>query len=229
MKTSFGQNQSICEFQKLIEDIYSLPDDRLFSLYDILSNIERFTMRAIKGIRKGNQEKIINNLLISFSWLAALSNRFHIDLEKAVWSRFPLICSYCGKSPCACKKEKIIKRVKITKRASQKPSSLRDFQEMFNSIYPAKSRTLAIAGIHLAEETGEVSESVNVFLGEHKANQFEKITQELADWVSCMFGVANSAKIDITKELVKMFANNCHVCHQAPCVCKFEFVYKFRS
>jgi NTP pyrophosphatase (non-canonical NTP hydrolase) len=88
---------------------------------------------------------------------------------------------------------------------------------------------MADACIHLAEETGEVSETVNVFLGEHKSIQFEKITQELADWVSCMFGVANSSEIDITKELVKMYSNNCHVCHKAPCVYKFEFVYKFRS
>ncbi len=229
MKISFSANQSIAEFQKMIENIYALPDDRLFSIHDILSNLERFTMRAIKGIRKGKREKIINNLLISFSWLGALSNRFHIDLEKAVWTRFPFVCSYCGKSPCVCKKEKIAKRVKLTKKTANKPVSIAEFQMMFRSIYPPETRDLADSGIHLAEETGEVSESVNVFLGEHKANQFEKITQEMADWVSCLFGVANSAKINISKELVKMFANNCHVCHQAPCVCKFEFVYKFRS
>jgi len=186
-------------------------------------------MRSIKAIRKGNKHKICYNLLIAFSWLTALSNRFHIDLEGAVLSRFPLVCSYCGKNPCICKKEKIIKRVKIKRQMSQKPSSISQFQEMFNSIYPAGLRTLADSGIHLAEETGEVSETINVFLGEHKANQFGRISDELADWISCMFGVANSAKINVNQELVKMFSNNCHVCHKAPCICKFEFVYKFKS
>jgi NTP pyrophosphatase (non-canonical NTP hydrolase) len=229
MKLSFSANQSIAEFQKLIEDIYALPDDRMFSIYDILANVERFGMRSLKGIRKNNSQKTTKNLLISFSWICTLANRLHVNLEAAVWNRFPLVCSYCGKSPCVCKKEKIIKRVELVRRSTNIPKTMVEFQKMFAAIYPNHKRTLADSGIHLAEETGEVSESINFFLGKHKSKQFEKITEELADWVSCMFGVANSAKIDVSKELVKMFNNNCHVCHQAPCVCKFEFVYKFRS
>jgi hypothetical protein len=62
MKVSFSANQSITEFQKLIEDIYALPDDRLFSICDILSNIERFTMRAIKGI--GSRHFLTGSILI---------------------------------------------------------------------------------------------------------------------------------------------------------------------
>lgn len=229
MKLSYGSNQSINEFQKLIEQIYSLPDDRLFSIHDILSNTERFTMRALKGIRKNNKNKVKQNLLIAFSWLVAIANRLHINLEKAVWERFPGVCSYCGHKPCICKKEKIIKRVKITKKLAHKPLTILQFQEMFEEIYPSKSRGLADAGIHLAEETGEISESINLYLGEHKKKQFVRIAWELGDWTSCMFGVANSYNINITHELVKMFANNCHVCHQAPCRCNFNFVYKFRS
>ncbi len=229
MKISFGKNQSIFEFQKLISEIYALPDDTLFSIHDLLSNTQRFSMRSLKGIRKGNKEKIKNNLVISFSWLTAIANRLHIDLEKAVWERFPQVCSYCAHCPCVCKKEKIIKRIKITVKSSNKPTTIDQFQKMFNKIYPSNTRSLSDAGIHLAEETGEISESINLFLGEHKSKQFEYITQELADWASCMFGVANSADINISKELVAVYKKNCHACHKASCVCKFKFVYNFKS
>ena len=87
------------------------------------------------------------------------------DVESAVWHRFPFVCSYCGKRPCSCKKNKSAKR---------------------------------------------------------KQN-------EIADYVSCVFGVANSAKIDLAAELAKLFRNNCHVCRKAPCRCSFAFVAKFKS
>jgi len=100
---------------------------------------------------------------------------------------------------------------------------------MFNEIYPASSRTLAEAGVHLAEEMGEVSEAIHNYLGQHQQKQFNAVQLELADFISCVFGVANSAKIDIAAELQKMYKHNCHVCHQAPCVCKFGEVARIKT
>ena len=100
---------------------------------------------------------------------------------------------------------------------------------MFNLIYPKASRTLADAGVHLAEEMGEVSEIVHVFSGEHKKKQFDAIGNELADYISCIIGVANSSNIDLAKELGRIYHRNCHACHKAPCACNFSFVAKFRS
>lgn len=225
----FSSKNSLSQFQNFINEVYSLPDDRLFSLSDLLSNQERFTMRALKGIRKGDKNKLKNNLLIAFSWLMAITNRFHINAEKAVWWRFPMVCSYCGKRPCSCKKIGLFKRVKIIRKKTLKPKNLSDFQKMFSLIYPPTSRTLTHAGVHLAEETGELSEAIHCFLGEHKMKQFEEIKNEIADVISCFFGVANSAKIDIAKEFGKMYYKNCHVCHKVPCVCNFSFVAKFKT
>ena len=100
---------------------------------------------------------------------------------------------------------------------------------MFEKIYPPKGRSLVDAGIHLAEETGEVNETISIYLGEHKKAQFEKISEELADWTSCMFGIANSAKINVEGELTKRFKNGCHTCHHTPCTCNFSFVANFES
>ena len=100
---------------------------------------------------------------------------------------------------------------------------------MFNAIYPPENRKLVDAGAHLAEELGEVSEAAHNFLGQHHKSQFAEIKSEIADLISCIFGVANSASIDMAKELEKMFKNNCHVCHKAPCVCDFSSVSKIKT
>lgn len=226
---NFPKDGSVSKFQEVIKEIYGVSDDRLFSLSDLLSNQERFTMRALKGIRKNDDGKLRMNLLIATSWLMAVANRFHIDLEIALWKRFPQVCSYCGKSPCNCRKVKPIKRIKIPHRLVLKPKTLAEFQKMFSKIYPPTNRTLPEAGVHLSEEMGELSEAVHHFIGQHKSNLFQNIMDEMADYFSCIFGVANSASIDISASLNKMYNNNCHVCHQSPCLCSFSFVAKFQS
>jgi NTP pyrophosphatase (non-canonical NTP hydrolase) len=227
--TKFSKNYSVEKLQKMIGEIYGLPDDRLFSIWDLISNQERFTMRALKGIRKGDRKKLKDNLLISFSWLMAVANRLHINIEEATWKRFPLKCSYCGQSPCECKKIKSGGKAKFFRDISGRPGSLAGFQKMFRSIYPPDSRSLFEAGVHLAEEMGELSEAVHCYLGEHQKQQFEQIELEAADYVSCVFGVANSAKIDVSKELEKFYWKNCHDCHKSPCECNFTTVAKFKS
>lgn len=226
---SFTRTGSFSDFQKFIALVYGQPDDRLFSLWDLVSNMERFTMRALKGIRKSDAEKLNYNLLIGFSWMMALSNRLQIHIEDVVWLRFPNACSYCGKKPCVCKAAKVSKRVMMHIESAERPKTLDDFQTMFGAIYPAHARSLADAGVHLAEETGEISEAVQVFLGEHQAEQFTTLEQELADYASCVFGVANSAGISVAHELATMYGDNCHICHQSPCACKFSFIARFES
>lgn len=221
---SFKKTGTIGDFQKFILNIYGLLDDRLYSVWDLLVHNQRFAMRALKGIRKGNLKKLKINLLISFSFLMAVANRLHIDIEDELWKRFPRKCSYCGNAPCVCKKIKPRSRVKLKIDNKFKPKTLAEFQKMFNDIYPLVGRTLAEAGVHFAEEVGEVSEAIHNFLGEHRQKLFDDIKLEIADYTSCVFGIANSAKINISYELAKIYRENCHVCHKAPCVCNFSRV-----
>ena len=225
----FTKEQTLTDFQQFIKKVYGLTDDRIFSLWDLVSNLERFTMRALKGIRKEDHGKLQDNLLISISYFMTIANRLHIDMEDMVWKRFPALCSYCGEKPCQCKAIKPEQRKIVIGKEENRPITLKDFQTMFNDIYPAKNRTLPEAGVHLAEEVGELSEAIQTFLGEHKSEQFEEIAQEGADFLSCLFGVANSANIDMAEELAKIYHDNCHVCHQAPCTCNFSSIASFKS
>jgi len=229
MEFSFPADGAMADLQAFVAGVYAVPDDRIYSLWDLLVQEERFAMRALKGIRQGDMQKLNHNLLIALSWLMSIANRLHIDADEETWRRFPRSCSYCGKTPCACSAIKPTARLAITADDRLRPKTLAEMQTMFADIYPPGHRTLADAGVHLAEEIGEVSEAIHNYLGEHREQQFDEVKLEFADLVSCVFGVANSAHIDIAKELSAMYRKNCHVCHQAPCVCTFSDVVQIRT
>lgn len=226
---SFKRNQSLEQFQEFINKVYGSTDDRLYSIWDLLTQNQRFVMRALKGIRQGGNKRLKSNLLISLAWLMAIANRLHINAQEEVWRRFPGACSYCGKRPCACKKIRPQKRAKILKIAYPKPKTLNELQKMFAKIYPQNPNGLSNAGVHLGEETGEISEAIHSYLGRHEQKHFDDIKYEVADFISCLFGVANAGKIDVADELAKMFYKNCHVCHKASCVCSFSEVVAIKT
>lgn len=227
MDKSFPANGSLADYQQLMHDIYDLPGDRNFSMSDILAQQQRFTMRALKGIRKGDTERLKLNLLDAFSWSVTVANRMHLDIEDIVWHRFPYLCSYCAHCPCVCKIQKPDHRPELQIDDSQRPTTLKGFQQMFDQIYPADGRTLADAGVHWAEETGEMSEAIHAYLHEHRPAQLQNIAEEVADFVSCTMGVANSAGIDIAEGSAEMFYKNCLACHSLPCTCSVENINQF--
>jgi len=227
---SVKRDSTIKEYQNFTKEVYGLPNDRQFSAWEMLSNVQRFLTRGLKGIRKKDNDKSKINFLISFSWLVSLMNQLRIDLEDEIWKRFPYLCSHCRNCPCVCKEKHITERHQnILRNEAKRPKTLTEFQNMFEKIYPSKKRTTEHAGIHLAEELGELSEAMLVYHGSHQNEDFEKIPLEAADVFSLYMDVFNSLKINMANELSGLFYDNCHVCHKAPCQCAFTFITKFES
>lgn len=226
---SIKRNTTIKEYQNFAKEVYGLPNDRYFSLWDMITNVERFIMRGLKGIRKKDREKTKVNLLIAFSWFTSMMNQLHIDIEAEAWKRFPYLCSYCASCPCSCEERKIKKRGRVPIDKNKRPKTLEEFQNMLNKIYPTEKRTIEQAGVHLAEELGEFSEAVLAYRGGHEDKDFNSIELEAADLFSCIMGVFNSLGMSVAKELSIMFFNNCHVCKNAPCTCSFKEVTNFKS
>jgi len=220
-------DSKIREIQEFTKKVYEIPNNRHFELGEMLNNIQRFAMRGLKGIRKGDLDKTRKNLIISFFWFMSTLVRLEIDLEEEVWKRFPYLCSYCGTCPCSCKSKKVANRQKPIVNDDLKPTTLNGFQEMFAKIYPASSRNLEHAGVHLAEEIGEFSEAYWAFRSERTENDFQSLVIEAADYFSCLIGVFNSMNSSFADEISKMFYNNCHECHNAPCTCSFERIKKY--
>ena len=72
---SIKRDTTITECQNFAREVYGLNNDRYFNIEDMLTQIQRFAMRGLKGIRKNSQEKIKTNLLVSFSWFMSLMNQ----------------------------------------------------------------------------------------------------------------------------------------------------------
>ena len=223
------ENTTIKEYQNFVKEVYGLSNDRYFSLWDMMSNVQRFMMRGLKGIRKNDKEKIKKNLLITSSWFMSMMSQLHIDIEDQVWKRFPYLCSYCGSCPCSCAERKIITRQNILIDEERRPKTMKEFQNMFNKIYPAEKRTTEQAGVHLAEEAGELSEALLTYRGRHEDKDFKNLELEAADFFSCVMSTFNSLNVNVSEELSKTFSNNCHVCKKAPCTCTFEEITNFES
>src|SRR3989338_7473071 len=109
---SIKPNATIAQVQKFCQDVYALRNDRHFRAWGMVSNVLRFLMRGLKGIRKGDNLKTKKNLLIALSWFLSIMNQMHIPIEEHIWRRFPYLCSYCCRCPCQCKVLKIKKRKK---------------------------------------------------------------------------------------------------------------------
>lgn len=226
---SIKRDTTINGCQEFIQEVYGLNNDRYFSTEDMLTQIQRFTMRGLKGVRKKDQEKIKLNLLVAFSWFMSLLNQLHIEIEEEVWQRFPYLCSYCATFPCSCEQKHPEKRQKVVGDENKRPKTLEGFQKMFKELYPSEHRTLEDAGVHLAEELGEFSEAILFYRGQHNDSDFENITIEAADLFSCYLSVFDSAGINMAEELAKMFSENCHACKKNPCECNFVDIMGFKS
>src|SRR5438309_1297533 len=138
---SLSKEATLSEFADFVNFVYGVPNDRYYTVWDMLTNVQRFSMRGIKGVRKNDREKVKTNLVIATSWYTSLLNRLHINIEEIVWDRFPYVCSYCGKQPCVCKTQKVKIRKKVTGDESQRPRTIKEFQMMFDKIYPSKERS----------------------------------------------------------------------------------------
>jgi len=222
------KDTTITEYQNFVQEVYGLSNDRYFDIQGMLTQVQRFAMRALKGIRKNDKEKTKLNLIISISWFTSLMNQLHIKMEEEVWKRFPYLCSYCATSPCSCPEIHPKEKQKPVIDETKKPKTLEEFQIMFKEIYSPERRTLEHAGIHLAEELGEFSEAILLYHGQHQNRDFQGIMQETADLFSCFMGIFNSIGVNLAEELSRMFSENCHVCKKAPCECTFDYIMGFK-
>lgn len=227
--TALRRHPTIKDYQAFIFEVYGPANQKHFTANEMLTNVSRFTMRGLKGIRKGDRRKTELNLMIAASWMLSLSNQLGVNLEERLWQRFPYHCSYCGSIPCACRVNKVKKRITIRPDPKLRPKTIRDFQDMFEAIYPSQSRTLEHAGIHLAEEVGELSEAVLRFRGSHAEDDYERISIETADAFSCFMGVFNSLGFDYEEHVLQLFQKGCHVCVRVPCTCLHATVLNFKS
>lgn len=217
-----GRTMSVTDALRHNEEIYGLVNRRRLELRDLQINMGRFWGRCLKNIRKQDAPGATMNLSLVLGWFLSIINDQGVDLEEAVWLKFPAKCSYCRRKVCRCQPGKKAERHYPAGDRRKKPRTLAGWQRMFAKLYPPRKRTLDSAASHLTEEMEESKESFFQYRDLYTEKSWLKVEEEAADVFSCVMGVANSLSIDLAAKYSMLFFNGCHQCNESPCVCSFH-------
>ena len=209
---------SITRLQKQNRQIYGLPNDRLYSVEDLLYYNQKFLFRYIAELEEKKSDAIIS-LAVSLSWFIALVNRYHLDLESELWKHYAYKCPKCLEIPCQCQRGDESPGQKTGRPPSLKPKNLRLWQEMFGKIYPQEK--INKINSRLLRSQDDLFYSYRFFAKERKKKYFREIERKSADYFALLLRAFNACDWDLSKILSKLFKNGCYVCHQTPCECNF--------
>jgi NTP pyrophosphatase (non-canonical NTP hydrolase) len=96
---------NISDFQKLIRDLYYHKDSKRGIKATFIWLIEE--IGELANILKNedlDKSKISEELADIYAWTASLANLLEIDLEKALFDKYPNMCKKCKSNPCLCEK-----------------------------------------------------------------------------------------------------------------------------
>jgi len=210
-----------------MQEIYGVPDDRLYEVEDLLYYGEKFIWRYIKLLQSKDQEGVVESSVVAVAWFLALMNRYHFDLEKLVWKRYSYKCPFCMDIPCSCggkegppAGEAGIKGKKTGRPSSRRPNNLAEWQEVIKKIYPEGE--LTELNFRLLYQIHNLDHSFRKFLREKKVGYFEEIETQSADYLVLLLRIFNVLKIDLGKKFGEMFKDGCYVCHKTPCECNYS-------
>jgi hypothetical protein len=211
---------TLSQTQKLIQDIYGIPDDRLYEVEDLLYYGKKFALRYTKQLKMKEKEMAGESLVVCLAWFFALMNRFHFDLEQLVWKRYSYKCPFCMDIPCSCAEKGEKKAKKTGRPSSRKPKDLAEWQEVIKKIYPAGE--INELNFALLYELDNFDHAFRKFLREKKMGYFEEIETQSADYLVLMLRIFNALGIDLSKKFQEMFGKGCYVCHKTPCECNYS-------
>ena len=190
------ENINLDEFVSDINKLYEQSDcERDFK--DILIHFNEDVGRCFQLINRKRSEEIEDVLPSIFKWFCALYAKYRNDkilVSDILWNKFPGICPYCKKQTCNCGVAKGVLDIKYIKEAAasgkdNKPSSINEWQEHFQKIYPRGADSSFNINVNrLAEELSELSEA---YRKSFIKKDIPCIEMELADVFSWIMGIAN--------------------------------------
>ncbi len=99
----------IREFQQLMKRLYFERDKNRGISKTFLWIVEEVgeLAEALRKYQESDKNKNeIHNIAMEIAdivaWIASLANILEIDLEDALYSKYPSVCPKCGKNPCSC-------------------------------------------------------------------------------------------------------------------------------
>lgn len=203
--------------------IYGKKNSMWYSDEDLVRRLLEVICSLMEHARKDRRSEFEKEIPHVFSWYCALANRLGINLQEALWRKYPGVCSYCVReSNCSCgvehpvipDKETTLRRLR-RERDGREPHTLRAHQELHGRLYGKQNERIFPIQVaaHLAEEAGEVSKAL-------RYGNTESVSAEMADVASWMFALVIRLDLPPIDELVwKMYPHECPACHQIQCAC----------
>jgi NTP pyrophosphatase (non-canonical NTP hydrolase) len=95
----------ISDFQNLIQDLYLQKDLKRGVHSTFIWLVEEVgELATLLNSKSLDKIKISQELADIVAWTVSIANILHIDLETALYDKYPNICKKCGSSPCKCGK-----------------------------------------------------------------------------------------------------------------------------
>ncbi|MBU1014896.1 hypothetical protein KKI17_00435 [Patescibacteria group bacterium] len=108
-----------------------------------------------------------------------------VNMESAIWAKYPNICPYCLSCPCICGRTKTAPHTRLIVPLPKKGLSFAEMQKMFEEIYPPSTSSPLLQFRKTAEEIAEVS--WEIFTQRSK----KAIEEEFADVFARLAGLAS--------------------------------------
>ena len=95
----------VSDFQNLMKELYFHQDTKRGTNGTFLWLVEEIGELA-KALKKKdiNKAEASDELADVIAWTCSLANLLDIDLEKALFSKYPNKCKKCNSNPCKCGK-----------------------------------------------------------------------------------------------------------------------------
>ncbi|MGH7782360.1 MAG: hypothetical protein ACREO5_00725 [Candidatus Binatia bacterium] len=185
--------------------------------------------------KRRDEYSVVDALCKALGWYFPLLAKLRVrSVEELVFRKFPYVCPYCRLAPhddTPCKRARgtmrtvdhpaLRRHYEINREI--RPITLREWQAMFQKIYPRDLDDRGRSVIGLFEELGELAEAVRVF--EQHPKYF---AGEAADVFSYLMGIANELSVrmaqqdqpfSLNDEFIKRYPGLCPQCGSQICIC----------
>jgi len=229
----------------MFDHIYGDKNEKEYTDDELTRRLCKEAMRMLEPGRKDRRDELVPRLVCTYSWLNALATRLEIDLQDALWLKYPGVCSYCFKEThCLCgtehplkfktKEEKnLMLRPLLRSRNGREPQTLHDHQEFHRRLYFWQHETedpLRIIA-HVAEEADEIDTELWFWKSAKAQNDREEASKriletqnEIADMAGWVLTLANRLRIDFADTVWSLYPYECMTCHSDVCTCPHKVI-----
>jgi len=211
--------KTLNDLLKLVDDIYTIPDNRLYDLDDMFYYHLKWLLRFTEARKKGRKEKLREDLIIAVAWYLSIVNRFSIDLEKNLISRYSFKCPFCLDIPCSCEETEHRTAGKTGRPVSGKPKNVYDWQRMIAKIYPNEYE---FKSLEILRHQDIFYQTFRKFRQSSAQRNFHQIEIASADYFVELLKLCSSMNFSLEKDFFDLFAEGCFICHKTPCQCFYS-------